>query len=84
MSGAVLPVEVVAAIESAAEVRRRLEQVDLDEPGERSWARYEVALLEHWAAQLREGLDYPALGEGLAGFARRCADTLAASEREPG
>jgi hypothetical protein len=72
------PLEVVEAIEATEEVRRLLDQADLTDASAYTWARYEVAMLRHWADALRDSAsDYPALGEGLADFADNCDRRLA-------
>ncbi|PKW16448.1 hypothetical protein [Saccharopolyspora spinosa] len=75
------PVEVFAAIESAAEARSMLEQADLGDPAQRDWMHYEVALLAHWAALVTKAGEYTALGEGLADFAARCEHLLDSAAR---
>ena len=72
------PVEVFVAIEAGEEVRRLLDRTDLSDAATRTWVRYEVAMLGHWAAELRDRPgDFVALGEGLAEFAANCERRLA-------
>lgn len=71
-------VEVFAAIDAVEQVRRLLDRIDVSDDTARTWARYEVAMLRHWAETLRDRTcDYVALGEGLADFAGACDRMLA-------
>jgi hypothetical protein len=71
-------VEVFAAIDAVEQVRRLLDRVDVSDATAQTWARYEVAMLRHWAEALRgRTSDYGALGEGLADFADTCDQMLA-------
>lgn len=71
-------VGVFAAIDAAEQVRRSLDRTDFSDASERTWVRFEVAMLRHWAEALREHAGgYVALGEGLADFADGCERRLA-------
>lgn len=72
-------VGVLAAIEAAEQVRGLLDRTDLSDASERTWVRFEVAMLRHWAEALcGHAGGYVALGEGLADFADGCERMLAA------
>lgn len=80
------PVEVFAAIESAAELRCILDHADLSTPGVRMWASREAALLQHWASLVAHDHEHARLAGGLDAFADYVTGLLshAADLDEPG